>query len=342
MWLLMLACQPTPGGKTDASSIDSGDTGDTAVPPPTGALDACAREGRLLTEAWVGEILPSGSPIARMAWRRDVLVTINDDGILTPVDLPLDAIGAAVRPSLYPFDKWNDLWLGDDGVMVAVGDISIATHDLAANTGAQELWSVYTWPMVSVTATANGAATAFGSEVGRFDLALGNQRSMSTGLGEARIVADSGGGSWVAGLTDEQPAVAFDPAGGEESYGAAVPVAGVFGPPSGLLPLRDGGVLVAGGPEGYGWLARFDGNGVQVAQTQFESPGLPRLVGSPGSALGWAFFEGMGVFATDPEALDYRFAVESTDVRELALDAEGDALYTAHDDGMVHRWACAD
>jgi hypothetical protein len=367
MWLFFLACHtnPTPtdrhddrlsgGGADTASGDTSGDTGadtggDTG-PDDSGlidagvasdvALDACVEAGRVLTERWAWT--PEGGPprLRSLAYAEGRLALIAGEGELFAFEAPADGsrlTRVGWQPATAP---WSRLLFDADGAVVVVGGDEVGRWDLAADRLDRSDWPENTAPLLTVAAAPGGLQLSSADWTASFTGGATRGDRLDTGLEAVSVLAGDADRRWVGGLLWGVPAVGLAVAGEGVGFRAPRTLPMVMGAPTGIVLLPDGGAFVSGGPEAYGWFARFDAEGELIDSVQYESPAIPTVVGSPGSAYPWSFFQGMGAFASVPEAgWDYRWAVSSDDLTDLLVDPEGRWLLTAHEDGSLRRFEC--
>ena len=359
--LLLFACtDENHGAKVpeDDTAVDSGvwtdtapDTGgdsaiDSAEPRP-GALDVCAASGTSLTEAWSGRVDGVDAP-TRMAWHDGLLALVNDHRVVHVVELDEAKFAPSPVFSWEVFDRWPDLYFRDDGLLVVAGEYSLYGFwpREGETVGYQD--PPKDEPIAAISPAPEGARAVSAAGIyahdpeafeGAIDVITAPFARPLVATGREGT-AHSRGEAWVAG-TDESgaPMLGYDDGTGG-GYAIVTPFPSAFGDPVSVVLVPGDGVLVAGGPDGYGWFARVDGGGVLTAFAQYESPGISRLAVSEGSAYGWTSFDGMGVFATHLDAPDYRLLTEEDDVVDLVVDPVGEWLLTASGDGTLRRWAC--
>lgn len=379
MWLFFLACHtnPTPtdrhddrrsggeagtaiGDDTDTSGDDSdddtgggtsGDSGADPGPDDSGlidegvasdlALDACVEAGAMLTERWAWT--PEGGPprLRSLAYAEGRLALIAGEGELFAFEAPADGSRLSRigwQPATAP---WSRLLFDADGAVVVVGGDEVGRWDLAADRLDRSDWPENTAPLLTVAAGPGGLQLSSADWTASFTGGATRGDRLETGLEAVSVLAGDADRRWVGGLLWGMPAVGLAVAGEGVGFRAPVTLPMVMGAPTGIVLLPDGGAFVSGGPEAYGWFARFDAEGALIDSVQYESPAIPTVVGSPGSVHPWSFFKGMGAFASVPEAgWDYRWAVSSDDLTDLLVDPQGRWLLTAHEDGSLRRFEC--
>lgn len=353
--ILLLACSPFDSSTSsrdgnDVDDVDTAvDTADTGPGPgPSGSLDACAIAQAPLTEVWTGEVEEVHS-LTRMGWHDGLLALVHNEQTLYVAEF--DSSGEALDRvfSTQVFDAWQDLHFRGDGLLVLAGERRLYPYWPREGTDLATVVLDGDGPVTAVSAGPEGARAVTPSGVyaldpedgeGNVELVASPVATPLVGAGREGS-AHSRGDHWVAGTgRDGSVAVAYDDATGG-GYTRVTTLDHVFGDPVSVVVVPGGGVVVAGGPDGYAWFAVVDSGGVVTASVQYESPGISRLVVSEGSAFGWTSFDGMGVFATALDQPDYRLLTDEPDVVDLVVDPGGDWLLTGATDGTLRRWACA-
>lgn len=351
MLIALLAChspdteaRAESGDSLDTDTLDAGDTGqetdtaDTSDTGPKGGLDVCVVNATPLVRRWSASMLDDGAAFDRITWRDGKFAGIADGWDIVVADMPADGgEPSLLRLEHFLYQNWHDLLLTASGTLVVAESGGVSTWNVADGAPGAAISADNSDWLRSIAPSREGVRFTSVDFTAAMDLSAGTSTRLTVPLDRVSVVGGDEHASWVVGEVDGVIATSVDVGRG---YGEILPIPNVFGDAVGALSLPDGGALIAGGPEGYGWLARFDVYHSLVATTQFESPGMPRLVGSAASRFGWSFFAGMGAFATDPDELGYTFMTDGTDLVDLFVSPDGNFLLTAHADGTVQRWEC--
>lgn len=345
MVLFLLACSAgKPGGDTsdplDTSAIDTSDTfdtsdtSDTGLPASAGPLDACVVAGRQLSVDWEWSD-DEGGAVTGLDWREGRAVALVSTHVLVALDAPADGTEPVVLQRQSMEIGWDDQVFAGGDVVQIVGGSGLARWDTATDALEMSAWPSEGTPGF-VSPDPGGLAAASAEAWLGIDAGGSTTGTIETGLDRITAIAGDADHRWVAGLVGEDPYVVL---GGPDGTGVPVAVPLVFGEPTAIALLPGGRVHVAGGPAAYGWIAVFAADGTLEASSQFKAPGLPRLVGSLGSAYSWGFFNGMaGIALGDDTWFDWMF--DATDLTDLYVDPTGGWLLAGREGGRITRYSC--